>query len=350
MAQKKQSILPPEETALFCEQVALALTAGISLYDAMESLKNTYADSPYGARFVQMFDAIRREGTLRAAVQEAGVFPAYLVGMVGVGERTGKLDAVLESLGGYYRWEADVRAAVKSAVLYPVVLIAMLAAVVGILVVSVLPVFERVFQSLGLTADAAGSGSMEAAAAVGNAVLIVVGALLVCGLALVALLRGRRGRTVFEWLCGAIPALGRAEEKLAAGRLASVLATMLAAGWRLDDAMELAPEVIGSRRYLEKVNACARRMREGTPFAEAASGAALFDEMHDRMVRFGAQTGKLDTVMNKVCQIYQQEADAAIDRLVNGIEPLLVAVLSLIIGGVLLAVMLPLLSLLTTLG
>ena len=182
MAGKKQAVLPPEETALFCEQVAMALGAGIPLFDAMETLKDTYETSRYGETFVAMFETVKRTGSLQKAMAGAGIFPAYAVGMTAVGEQTGKLDGVLTALGNYYRWEADVRISVHNAVVYPVVLVVMLSVVVLLLITSVLPVFERVFENLGVSTGAAGTGVMSASFIIGEVALATIGVVLLVGL------------------------------------------------------------------------------------------------------------------------------------------------------------------------
>ena len=154
-----QKTLPPDETALFCEQVAMVLKAGIPLSDGMETLARSYADSCYGARFEQICAALEKRGTLSDALSEADIFPDYLVAMTRIGERSGKLDEVMASLANYYQWEAQIKSSVKNAILYPSVLVMMLAVVIAILVISVIPVFQRVFDSLGLSAGSAASGA-----------------------------------------------------------------------------------------------------------------------------------------------------------------------------------------------
>ena len=121
--------LPPDETALFCEQIAMVLKAGIPLGDGMETLARSYADSRYGARFDGMRAALERRGTFSEALEDAGIFPNYLIAMTRIGERSGKLDEVMASLANYYQWEADIRISVKNAILYPTVLVMMLAVV-----------------------------------------------------------------------------------------------------------------------------------------------------------------------------------------------------------------------------
>ncbi len=342
--------LPAEETALFCEQIAMLLRAGIPLYDGVETLADSYRESRYGARFQGVYDRLVKSGSLSDAVRDAGIFPSYMCAMTAIGERAGKLDEVMGALSEYYRWEAELRASIKNAILYPVVLVLMLAVVIGILIVSVLPVFSRVFESLGVTAGSASASAMQIGMAIGTAVLVMIGVLLIALIVILLLLKSRRRTKVFGWLCRVVPPMGRAAERLSAGRFCSVLSMMLTAGYQLDAAMELAPTVVTDARYAERVRACAARMKEGVPIAEAMTEAKLFDEMHGKMVRFGSAAGQLDSVMARLKDLYMQEADDGIAALVSMIEPTLVTILSIVIGGILLSVMLPLLSILSAIG
>lgn len=342
--------LPADETALFSEQVAMVLKAGIPLYDGMETLAESYKDSRYGERFAGIYNTLVKSGSLSDAISAAGIFPRYMCAMVGIGERAGKLDEVMSALAAYYRWEADVRAAVKNAILYPVVLVLMLAVVIAILIVSVLPVFGRVFESLGVTAGSASASAMRVGMAVGTAVLVAIGLILAALIVVLLLLRSPQRSRVFGWLCRVVPPVGRAAEKLSAGRFCSVLSMMLTAGYNLDAAMELAPTVVSDPRYEKKIGDCAARMKAGMPIAEAITEAKLFSGMHEKMVRFGSAAGQLDGVMARLRDAYMQEADDGIGYLVSMIEPTLVTILSVVIGGILLSVMLPLLSVLSAIG
>ena len=109
----------------------------------------------------------------------------------------------------------------------------------------------------------------------------------------------------------------------------------------------MSPTVITDARFREKAELSAQKLKQGASFADAAEASGLFDPMHEKMIRFGAAAGKLDAVMDKISGLYMQEADEAIHAVVAMIEPTLVAILSIVIGGILLTVMLPLLSVLS---
>ena len=345
-----QKTLPPDETALFCEQVAMVLKAGIPLSDGMETLARSYADSRYGARFEQICIALEKRGTLSEALSEAGIFPDYLLAMTRIGERSGKLDEVMTSLANYHQWEAQIKTSVKNAILYPSVLVMMLAVVIAILVISVSPVFQRVFDSLGLAAGSAASGAMAIGVGVGKGMLVLVGVFAVVLVLFGILLRTNRRESVLALLSRIIPAVRRVNARLSTARYASALSMMLAAGYPVEDAMQLAPTVVTDEKHRRQAELAQKELLAGASFADAAENSRLFDPMHEKMIRFGTAAGKIDSVMEKLSGIYMSEADDAIHNVIAMIEPALVAVLSIVIGGILLSVMLPLLSVLSAVG
>ena len=348
--QTTQKTLPPDETALFCEQIAMVLKAGIPIGDGMETLANSYAGSRYGARFEGMRAALNRSGTLSAALEEAGIFPNYLLAMARIGERTGKLDEVMASLANYYQWEAQIKSSVKNAILYPSVLVMMLAVVIAILVISVLPVFQRVFDSLGLATGSPASAAMQIGVGVGKGMLVLVGVFAIVLIVIGILLRTNRRESVLALLARVIPSVRRVNARLSTARYASALSMMLAAGYPVEEAIVLAPSVVTDAKHRQQGERAAEALLGGAGFAVAAEKSGLFDPMHEKMIHFGAAAGKLDAVMEKLSGIYMTEADDAIHNVIAMIEPTLVAVLSIVIGGIVLSVMLPLLSVLSAIG
>lgn len=349
MALKEEKYLPAEELSLFCEQVSMILHAGIPLYDGMETLAMSYKDSRYGDRFAEIYHALLKSGQLADALEKSALFPPYLVAMTRVGERAGRLDGVLSALSRYYAFEADLRSSIKNAVLYPTVLILMLAVVIAILVISVLPIFSRVFESLG-SLSGGDMGVMAVGVAIGKGALVLVGLALV-GIGVVALLlrSSKREKTV-AFFVKLSPGLARARMRISAGRFSNVLSIMLASGYPLEAAMEIAPTVVEDEAYRKKIRDCGSYMQKGKTFVEAVGKTKLFEELHEKMLVFGAAAGQLDAVMEKLSNIYSDEAANSISQLVSLIEPTLVAILSVVIGGILLSVTLPLLSILSALA
>jgi len=180
--------------------------------------------------------------------------------------------------------------------------------------------------------------------------LVLVGAFAVTLAVVGILLKTSRRDSVLTLLARIIPSVRRVNARLSTARYASALSMMLEAGYPVEDAIQLAPTVVTDAKHKLQAERAAKELLGGAGFAGAAEKSGLFDPMHEKMIRFGAAAGKLDTVMEKLSGIYMTEADDAIHNVIAMIEPTLVAVLSIVIGGILLSVMLPLLSVLSAVG
>jgi type IV pilus assembly protein PilC len=152
---------------------------------------------------------------------------------------------------------------------------------------------------------------------------------------------GKARAAVLKW----IPALRRTGDKVSASRFAAVMAMMLKSGYPLDESLKLVSGVIADADVARRVQTCREKMASGLSFADAVEQLHIFQPLHQRMIRVGAAAGQVDSVMKKLAEIYEDEADDAITHAVSIIEPTLVALMSVVIGAILLAVMLPLLSL-----
>lgn len=344
---KNNGLLPAEETGMFCAQTALVLKSGISLPDGMEALRES-ADVGGKSYFDGICEEVNESGSLARAVEKAGIFPSYMVQMTEIGEKSGKLDDVMESLGLYYEREAKIRRAIRNAVLYPAVLLMMMAVVIAVITIKVLPVFSRVFESL--QSGSAASGMMQFGTVAGWCALglVLLFLILLAALVIFSRLKGKNGQ--MERFYSVFLPTRRVNGMIASARFASMLSMMLSSGYNLEDALALAPGILPDAVSREKVAQLVQLMDQGESFPEALIKAKLFSGLYSRMIRVGFQAGQMDTVMRKLADIYEEEADDAINRAVSVIEPIMVAVLAIIIGVILLSVMLPLVSIMSSIG
>ncbi len=342
--------LPPDETAMFCEQVALLLKSGIALYDGIDALCQNYQSTRYGDRFTRLNETMKRTGSLYESLRELDIFPPYMVQMVKVGEQAGTLERVMQGLSVYYAREAQVRSTVRSAVTYPLLMVVLMAVVVVVLVVQVLPMFSEILNNLGGDLTSASAARMNAGMGAGAFVLILTALILILVLTVAVLLRTQKRDGVIRFLLRAFRPLRFIADKLSAGRFASVMAMLMGSGFPLDEALKMMSGVMTDKLAKSKVEYVASRVESGESFTDAIEGARIFEPIHGKMIRVGFLAGQTETVMERLAEQYQDEVDDGIRRLVSAIEPTLVAVLSIVIGGILLSVMLPLASLMSSLG
>ena len=340
----RKAKLDPDELSILCEQIALIVRSGLPLHDGVEALCGNYRNTRYAERFEALDRVVSESGSLYLGVVAAGIFPKYMAEMTNIGEKTGELDSVMTGLSRYYQREAKIRRAVVSAVTYPLILIVILATLVGVLVIGVLPIFDGVFRSMGI--DAAIDPWLSTGVNVGKSVLIAAAALIVLALFVLLLMRIDGKGHVRAMLMRLLPPIRRIADQISASRFAASMAMMLRSGYPLDDSLKLVGGVISDDEMASKVEACRAKMAEGLSFPDAVEQLRIFEPLHSRMIRVGFKAGQVDGVLRRLADLYDDEVDESITRIVSIIEPSLAALMAVIIGAILLSVMLPLLSLL----
>lgn len=347
--ESKRAKMTPSEVSLFCQQVELLLQAGIPLYEGMRSLAENYQDTPYHVELTVLADKVDETGSLYEGMKDSPMIPLYAREMIRLGEKTGELEQVCHGLSGYYAREENIRKAVRNAVTYPLVLMVMMACVIAVLMLRVLPVFHQVLGELGEVAQTQNSTLVNLGMGLGYGVLIMLGAAMVFVLALLIWYRADRAKAE-RFIGRMFPPIRRLCAMMTASRFAGIMEMMLRSGFPLEESMELLDSVFTDEDSHGKIDVCRKALDEGVPFPEAVEQANIFDPLYGRMIRLGFAAGKTDTVMDKLSEVYEADMDERIGHLVSLIEPTLVTVLSLIIGAILLAVMLPMVSILTTIA
>ena len=337
--------LPAAELSIFCGQIAMILEAGLPLYDGMETLAGANRESGNADMYQAVSRGVTETGSLYEAMKADDRWPHYLTEMVGIGERTGQLDQVMRGLETYYAREDRIRSAAIGAVTYPMVLGAMLVVIVGIMLIFVLPVFRRTLESMGVGDNAL----MRAGSVIGWIVMALVAVMLLCAIAVLLLLRTRHRDKVTALLRKCFPALEKLNRKLTASRVASVLSMMFSSGFQTGEALEMTSGILSDPAAAEKLRTVRDKLENGGAFADAVAEADIFEELHNRMIRMGSATGHEDQVFKKLGELYEEDAEDSISRMVSMIEPTLVALLAVVIGAVLLTVMLPMAGILSSL-
>ncbi|MEG2859743.1 MAG: type II secretion system F family protein [Clostridia bacterium] len=333
--------IAPEEISVFCEQIALMLGAGMALYDGVEALADNYHDAREYPMYRAISEHVIETGSLYEAIKQTGRFPRYMVEMTHVGERTGKLEQVMQGLATYYTAESRVKKSVSSAVAYPIVLGLMLTCVIALLLVRVLPIFDQVLGGMGANVGGASGMLMSFGMNVGKGVMIAVLLLIVAVLTAVIGLKTRYRRGVMRMVRKLCPPIDRLARRMSASRVAQVMSMMLGSGFPMEEALQVIPTILTDEDARDRLIQVEDAMNRGVSFPDALDQTGLFDKLHSRMIHMGYVAGQTDQVMTKIARIYEEDVDDGISGLISVIEPSLVAVLSVVIGSILLSVMLP---------
>lgn len=343
----KEKAFTNRELSLFCSQLALVIRSGISLHDGLESMNEDSGGGEHWRRVLSSLSESIGEGEpLYKAFQETGVFPEYMVHMIEIGERAGKLEEVMTSLSGFYDREDKIKQEIRGAVIYPGLLVCMMAAVILVLVVRVLPVFQKVFENLGVQMSSTAQALMNFGIIASQYSMVIAGLLaaLIIGLLVYARVRGDAGYTA------TLPGMKKITEKISAGRFASALSLMLSSGYDTRAALDLIPNILTGKEIKKKVERVKFLVDGGVTLSDAVKQAGIFPGLYSKMVAVGFKTGAIDEVMKELSDLYQEEIDTSLNNFVAVLEPALVAALSIVIGVIILSVMLPLMGIMSSIG
>ncbi|MBM6716483.1 type II secretion system F family protein [Gemmiger formicilis] len=338
--------------SVFCENMAMMLGAGIGAEEAAgllgeDSTQGSFHDA---AKSVQKF-LLLQGGTLSEAVAQSGYFPAYVSDMIRVGESAGRIEQTLRSLAGYYASRSRLETKLKSAVLYPLVLLVLMAAILGVLLAKVLPVFAGVYTSLAGDLTSSSYGYIRVAYGIGWLALAVTVLVALVLIAATVASRTSKGLDTLKRMAEHLPVLSGIAQQLSLANFTEVLMIYVASGVDVDSAMEAAGKMVDNETVAQKVDACRRQMKEkGVGLATAVYEQKLFEPLYGRMLVSGARSGSLEPVLERLTDLFSQDARMRIDRAVDRVEPFMSAFLTVTVGIALISTMLPLIGILGSIG
>lgn len=338
--------------SVFCENMAMMLGAGIGAEEAAgllgeDSTQGSFHDA---AKSVQKF-LLLQGGTLSEAVAQSGYFPAYVSDMIRVGESAGRIEQTLRSLAGYYASRSRLETKLKSAVLYPLVLLVLMAAILGMLLAKVLPVFAGVYTSLAGDLTSSSYWYIRVAYGIGWLALAVTVLVALVLIAATVASRTSKGLDTLKRMAEHLPVLSGIAQQLSLANFTEVLMIYVASGVDVDSAMEAAGKMVDNETVAQKVDACRRQMKEkGVGLATAVYEQKLFEPLYGRMLVSGARSGSLEPVLERLTDLFSQDARMRIDRAVDRVEPFMSAFLTVTVGIALISTMLPLIGILGSIG
>jgi len=348
MSQNKR--LRPAEIALFCTQTALFLRAGVSLVEGLGLLREDIDNPALQAAIHTVYEAVEDRKPFAEAVRLSGAFPPYMERMAEIGERSGLLDGVLQTLADFYEREGQLKQRVRSSVTYPILLIVMMAAIVLLLVVNVLPMFGELLREQGQDLPGVARGLLAFGDFVGRFwwMILLIIALLIAAPMLIGRTSG--GRAALDRFKANFFLTRPLTRKMAAERFSTAMAFLLRSHVAFEEALELTGALLDNGYMSEKIKGCRESITRGEEAPAAFARTGIFPRLFARMVTVGFKTGDLDGMMLRLSELYEREVDASLGRLIGAIEPSFVALLSLVVGVILVSVMGPLIDILSSIG
>ena len=336
---------------MLCSELAMLLDAGLTLSDSVQILQDDNSSKDAKAIMQTLYNSLMMGNPFSAALKEAAVFPKYMVHMVEVGEKTGRLVQTLNALSEYYERQTRLSVTIKNSVLYPAVLLALMIVVVLILIVQVLPIFNDIFSRLGTQMDPLAIRLMQFGGWLGSAavgIAVVIGAIFILALVMWLVPSIRKGiAQAFSNAFGSRGIFG----KIASSRFVFAMTLGMASGLDTAESISIASAVSGGSKAVDDMHKkCATLLESGKTLSESLSGAGILSPQDSKMLSVGSVSGKADLAMAEIARRSDLDVRDSIDRIVGRVEPTLVILSSVIVGVILLSVMLPLMGIMTSIG
>ncbi len=336
---------------IFARQLATMVDSGIPIAQSLDVLTEQM-DSP---AFKTVMKKIRDDVEAGASLSEAmgrhpRAFSDFFVNMVRAGESSGRLDEILDRVAGYLEKVTSLQRKVSASLFYPAFVSLLAFGITSFLVIVIVPKFKEIFTSLGGQLPMPTQMLLSLSDFMRNYLVMEIVALFVGIFLLRLYINTPAGRLWFDKTTLKFPLIGKLLQKVVIARFARTLATLVKSGVPILGALEIVAKTSGNKVVERAVMAARSSIKEGENIAGPLSQSKVFPAMVTRMIAVGEKTGELEKMLTKIADFYESEVDAAVTGLTSLIEPLVIAVLGVIIGGIVIALFLPVFKISTLVG
>jgi type IV pilus assembly protein PilC len=343
--------VPPQSVAIFTRQFSVMIDAGLPLVQCLEILGSQQDHKVFKRTLIQVRQDVESGSNLADAMRKhPKVFNDLYTNMVAAGEAGGILDTILQRLATYIEKAVKLNSQVKSAMIYPVAVISIAVIVVCIILWKVIPVFASLFASLGAELPLPTRVVIALSNFIGDFWWLIT-------ILVIATIYGVRkyhetykGKRVIDGFMLRMPVVGMLLRKIAVARFCRTLSTLTSSGVPILDGLQITARTAGNSIVEDAIMATRKSVEEGKTISEPLGDTEVFPPMVVQMIAVGEQTGALDTMLSKIADFYEDEVDLAVAGLMKLLEPVLIAFLGVAIGGIVIAMYMPMFSLISQIG
>jgi type IV pilus assembly protein PilC len=345
-AKNTKARVKSKDLAIFSRQLSVMINAGLPLVQSLEILASNQHDRSFAAVLAGVRSSVEGGSTLSAAFQRyPRVFDQLYCNMIAAGESGGILEGVFDRLSGYIEKVVKLRRAVRSALIYPISVVTIAVGIMVLLLWKVVPIFATLFIGLGVVLPL----PTRLVIALSHVVASTAWILIVGSVAVVyGLKRYHRtpgGRMLIDAIILKLPVLGILMRKIAVARFSRTLGTLITSGVAMMEAMDITARTAGNAVIEEGILKVRKAVGEGRTIVDPLREVGVFPNMVVQMIGVGEQTGSLDAMLQKVADFYEDDVDVAVADLLTAMEPMIIVLLGVMIGGVVVSMYLPLFSL-----
>jgi type IV pilus assembly protein PilC len=336
-----------KDLQIFTRQLATMIDAGLPLVQCLDILSTQTQNRTFGRILGSVKSAVEQGSTFSDALRRhPKVFDELYVNLVAAGEIGGILDAILSRLAVYIEKAVKLKNQLKSAMYYPAGILVVAVAVICVMLLKVIPVFEKMYHDMG-NAELPGPTQvvMHISHSFINSWYLFFGTMVGVVVGLISLRRTEQGREVTDRVLLRIPIVGPTLRKIVVARFTRTLGTLLSSGVPILDALEICAKTAGNRVVQNAISRTKARITEGHDMAGPLGESKVFPSMVVQMIGVGEQTGAMDQMLSKIADFYEEEVDAAVAGLTSLIEPVMMSFLGVVVGGLIIAMYLPIFKL-----
>jgi type IV pilus assembly protein PilC len=331
-----------DDLVIFSRQLATMIDAGIPLVHTLRIL----GDQIEVKNLQNVVNTIREDieagmSFCDALSKHPSIFSELFINMIRAGESSGMLDEVLDRLATYLEKSAALARKIRSSLVYPAVVVTMALVITAVLLLKVVPTFKGIFEILGGKLPLPTQILILVSDLFRRNFLYTLGVLIIFAFLFRRYATTEKGRYKFDSYKLKAPVLGQLFRKVAIAKFSHTFSTLIRSGVSILNSLEIVSKTSGNRVIEEAVLSCSKSVRDGEPISKPLSKSGVFPPMVCRMITVGEQTGQLEKMLSKIAQFYDEQVDASTAALTSMIEPLVIAFLGVVIGGIVISLFLP---------
>ena len=331
-----------QEISRFTRQLAAMTSAGLPLVQCLDILKSQVQSKIFSQKIQQISGDIQVGSTLADALSKhSKIFDALYCNMVAAGEASGNLDGVLNRVAEYQEKSARLMRKIKGALTYPAIIMVIVIGLTTVMLTFVIPIFAAMFKDLGGTLPLPTQIVMDLSHLVTSKSPFIILFLVGASFAFVTYYRTEGGHYYIDSLILKLPIIGDLVRKTAVGRFSQTLATLLTSGVTILDAMSITAKTAGNKVLEKGLLRVTEKITGGMTIADPLRETGVFPPMVIQMIAVGEKTGDISSMLVKIAEFYNEEVDAAVESLTAVIEPIMIILVGIVVGGMLIAMYLP---------
>jgi type IV pilus assembly protein PilC len=343
--------VPTKSLAVFTRQFSVMIDAGLPLVQCLDILGRQEPHKAFSQMIIKTRLDVEGGATLADAMRKSPrAFDALYTNMVAAGEAGGILDTILKRLAVYIEKNVKLKSQVKSAMIYPAAVLSIAAIVVAVILWKVIPTFAELFAGLGANLPLPTRIVIAISRAFVYILPFLIAAIIATIFAVRAYYSTNHGRRVIDGLLLRLPILGIILRKIAVARFCRTLSTLLGSGVPILDGLDITARAAGNAIVEDALMETRRGIERGETVSAPLTTTKVFPPMVTQMIGVGEATGALDQMLSKIADFYEDEVDTAIADLMTLLEPVMIAILGVIVGGIVISMYLPIFSLIQKLA